>query len=178
MRENARIALISASAALVGGVIAGGASLATTALDQNVEEDRIERHLDEQTRGTARVLISRLSTDYDFLRETLQRNSYQRFPPGYFVADVTAEDLKLIGAQLSATGFIRVDLALRDAAVATVLARERLGNRLSEEERGVMKQFKSAVATARRLLYPVADFPRLDKSKDEAEKKDVSEPAA
>lgn len=159
MGDNVRIALISAAAALLGGLIAGGASLATTALNQQGENERVEHRLDEEARGVARVLVSRLTTELSFIEQARRRGSYGRSPSKFLVAPVPSTDLKLLNARLPPTDFEDIDLAMREAVTFTTLAEERTGEEPNAYEQGLLEEFQDNVTLALQELYLAADLP-------------------
>lgn len=159
MGENLRTAMITATAVLFGGLIAGGASLATTIVNQNGENERLERQVDEEARGAARVLFSRFTVVHRYLEVSLNSGRYSQIARKLLIAPVSVRDLKLIASRVSADGFADVE----DSSIATtgffLLLRQATGERLGPFDRRTIQRFQVKVQKGRRALLEVADLP-------------------
>jgi hypothetical protein len=115
LSENVRTALITATAVLFGGLIAGGASVGTTLVNQHSEDERLEQRIDDEARGAARLLHNRFLTIDAAIRFTISRGSYlstvHRFP----VPSPAAADLKQVYSRLSSEEFEDVTKAIASA---------------------------------------------------------------
>lgn len=153
---------MTAVAVLLGGVIAGSASVATTVVNQNGENERVERRRDEEARGAARVLTSRFTVLLKHAHIAFVRDSYEWLPQKLFVAPVSSGDLKLIAGRLSPDGFHRVDVALQEMAAYTFLSEAKTAygeERLLPGEREDFREFFDEVKKGRDALLSVGDLP-------------------
>lgn len=158
MSERFRSVLVTAAAALLGGLIAGGASVAVTFVNQSGETHRLERRLDEEARGAARLLFSRLTVSFAVSEATLHRHSYVDLPKTIFVSSVSSADLELISGRLSATEFEQLDHALiSQAFLSTQLDAER-GRHLYAADRATVQGFREDIGAGLHALEGVADL--------------------
>jgi hypothetical protein len=157
--ENVRIALIAATAALLGGLVAGGAGVLTTVVTQDSENERVEHRIDEEARGAARVLFSRFTVGFNVTEAVLYERRYLRVARTVFVAPVSAGDLKLITSRLSVEGFENVEDALRAMASLFTLLDEREGEKLESYDRPTIRAYGVAIQAGQFALREVADLP-------------------
>jgi len=159
VKENTQTALIAAVAALLGGVIAGGAGVATTIENQKGENERVERRLDEEARGTARVLFSRFFGAVNATEDVLAEGHYIRGTGPYFIAPVSASDLKLITGRLSTEEFDQVDRALRATGAFITLLHSKAGEELTRDDRETVHSLGVEIYRGRTALLAVAELP-------------------
>lgn len=157
MSADLRTALIAAAAVLAAGAIAAGASYWTTVVAQKKENERIERRLDEEARGAARVLVSRFATTINYVDAAMQMGEYATFAPR-FVSDSSAADLKLITARLSVEGFQLVDAALRNTSSSSLVVEASGGKPLGRGDRERLRQWRRSLWQAIHPLSEVADL--------------------
>lgn len=158
MSENVRTALITAAAVLFGGLIAGGASVATTIVNQNGETARADRVAEQEARGAARALISRFTTDLNYLGYALSIGAYPAYLPK-FAVPLAKHDVELVDSRLPAEGFITLDIALRDTGEALVEAEENPVERLGRGSRRELVGLRIEIKRARDALLPLAGLP-------------------
>jgi hypothetical protein len=158
MSENLRTALITGSAVLFGGLIAAGASVATTVVSQNGEDERLERRLDEEARGAARVLFDHLITVAAYmdvtaaekrLSEPIHELSEEPLPP---------VDLKRVNGRLSADEFAALEggLGAIDPFLRVVEVGE--GQKLDSDGRRSLRRLQEEVEEGAAALLGVADL--------------------
>lgn len=150
--------LVTAAAALLGGLIAGGASVAVTFVNQNGETHRLERRLDEEARGAARLLYSRLTVSFAVSEAILHRHSYVDLPETIFVSSVSSADLELISSRLSAAEFEQLDHALISQAFLFTQLDEEREKPLYSDERATVQGFRQDIAVGMHALEGVADL--------------------
>jgi hypothetical protein len=143
---------------LFGGLIAGGASVATTIVNQNGETARADRAAEQEVRGAARALISRFTTDLNYLGYALRIGAYPAYLPK-FAVPLAKHDVELIDGRLPAEGFITLDIALRDTGEAFVEAGENPVERLESGIRREIVGLRTEVERARDALLPLAGLP-------------------
>ena len=158
MSENVRTALITAAAVLFGGLIAGGSSIATTIVNQDSENERVERRLDEEARGAARVLFSRLTIAFLDTEIVLVESTFPSFPKIFF-APVSAEDLKLITSRLSPEEFLDVEQAGRAATTFFSMVQSQVGLKVTRDDREFVRRLQVKIKHGRGALRGVADLP-------------------
>ncbi len=158
MGENLRTGLITASAVLFGGLIAGGASFATTLVNQRGENARVEQRIDEEARGAARILISRFNTDLEYVQIATSTDEFPTFHPD-FVVPQSKRDVELTSSRLSVGGFKAVDSALRYMTATDAEAAEAPGASLTVENRRIFAALRFKIWRARSALLVVADLP-------------------
>lgn len=149
---------------LVGGLIAGSASVVTTVVNQNGENTRVERRLDEEARGAARVLMSRFTVALRNARYSLKQGHYSRLPQKIFVAPISTADLELVTGRLSADEFHDVDVALQDVAAFVYAAKVKRAAKADEltpyDQLALHAIFRNA-KRGRTALLSVADLPHF-----------------
>jgi hypothetical protein len=150
--------LITAAAALLGGAIAGGASVAITFVNQNGETHRVERRLDEEARGAARVLYGRFKVSFAMSEATLDRHSFVNLPRTIFVSPISSADLELISGRLSTTEFERLEPALISQAFLLTLFDKERGKRLLPGDRATVREFRDDMRGGLHALVGVADL--------------------
>jgi hypothetical protein len=161
VNDNVRIALITAAAGLLGGAVAGATGVLTTVETQKSENQRVERRLDEDARGAARVLFSRFNVGIRAAEGVLYERRYVRGAEGVFVAPVSAGDLKLITSRLSVAGFEDVENALRATVSLFAQLNKRGGAKLESHDRATIRVYQQAIEEGQFALRVVADLPPI-----------------
>lgn len=159
MSENVRTALITAAAVLFGGLIAGTASIVTTIVNQNGENGRVERRVDEEARGAARVLFSRLSSVSDAMGVMLDEDRYTALVRSLIAPGPSTADLKQVNGRLPADGFVAVKEAMKAARLYDLLLDLGKGQPLDSLGRENVEKMKAAVEEGAAALRAVADLP-------------------
>ena len=168
MSENLRTALITALAATFGGLIAGGASVATTIVNQNSENERVERRLDSEARGAARAMISWFTVSLNYSGRALVLDEFLPFPPD-FLTPISKGDLELVASRLSPEAFLDLDYALRDTKGVIASAEEQLGRKLPPGEGREIYGIRAEMKIGRNALADIADMPPFPDPKGEEE---------
>ena len=158
MKET-RTALIAAVALLLGAVIAGVSGIATTIENQKGENERMERRLEDEARGAARVLFSRLFGAVNATEEVLVEDRFMRGTGPYFIAPVSAADLKLITSRLSIEEFDQIDHALRATGAFLTLLHSKAGEKLTRDDRETVHSLGTEINDGRAALLGVAGLP-------------------
>jgi hypothetical protein len=157
-KGDLKVAAVTAIAAIGSGLVVAVASIAVAHENEQGENERVERRLDEEARGAARVLLSRFATTSSYAGAALQTNENLSFRPEY-IAAATSADVKLIMGRLSATEFETVDLAMTGTTSFFVLFQVAKGRPLSPDERERVKQWRVNLSAAEQALATVADLP-------------------
>jgi hypothetical protein len=145
-------------AALLGGLIAGGASIGVTFFNQKSETHRLEHRLDEKARGAARLLYSRFTVSYAVSEAILQRHSYVDLPKRIFGPSLSSADLELINGRLSASEFDQLDHAMISQSFLITQLDLEQGKRLPPSERATMRGFRHDIGAGLHALEGVADL--------------------
>jgi hypothetical protein len=153
--DNVKIAIVSALAALVGGITVAVSNLLVANESQAGENARIERRLDQEAKGAARVLVGRLTTALSYTEAMLEVGQYARDAPR-FVAPLPPQDLKLIAARISPGSFSGVDTALRDISSFLVLQKAATGNPFTQADLRTLRLMEADIRKGRQALYGVA----------------------
>jgi hypothetical protein len=106
------LGLVAAVAAIAGAAIGGCASYLGTVKTQNAENDRVEKRIDREATGAARVLTSELIQAQTPLTTVLGKRC------GHFTPEsrirISPGDLKLVEARLSDSEYNKLGFALDD----------------------------------------------------------------
>jgi hypothetical protein len=156
--ENLSTGLVTASAVLLGGLIAAGAGFGTTIVNQNSENTRVEQRVDDEARGAARILISRFNTDLEYVQIATNTNEFPTFHPDFIVPQ-SKRDVELTSSRLSVGGFRAVDSALRRMTATNAEVAEAPGADLTAENRRIFADLRLKIRRARNALLAVADLP-------------------
>jgi hypothetical protein len=170
MSENIRTAVITALAATLGGLIAGGASIATTLVNQNSENERVEKRLDNEARGAARAMISWFTVSLNYSGRILVNGEFLPFPPD-FLTPLTRDDLKLVASRLAPEAFLDLDYALRDTKGVIASAEEQLGRKLPPGEGREILGIRQEMKIGRNALTDIADMPPFPDPRGQADAK-------
>jgi len=151
------MAVITAIAAIGSGIVVAAASILVAHENQQGENERVERRLDEEARGAARVLMSRFATTSSYASAALQADEYMSFRPEFAAAATTA-DVKLVMGRLSADEFVSVDRAMTDTTSFLSLFEVAGGRPLSADDRKRVQRWRHDLNAAEDALVAVADL--------------------
>lgn len=158
MSENVRTALITATAVLFGGFIAGAASVVTTVVNQNGETARTERRVDEEARGAARLLHTRFLTVAAAVNITLDQGSYLSALTDLPVPAPSAADMKQVYTRLTTAEFEDVTEAIAAAQAFSIALSSEDGKRVRAEDRPTLDEMRGTLADGGTALLDVADL--------------------
>lgn len=166
MSENVRIALITAAAAVLGGLVAAGAGVVTTVVNQQNENERAEQRLEREARGAARLLIGRFRVTRDSAKIMEVESRFRPFHPRYFTS-LSARDLQLIDGGLSPDEFIEVDSALRNMDEFIGESNEGAWHRFGKTESEIIQTTIDKMDRGRVALLQIAGLPHYFKHVDQ-----------
>jgi hypothetical protein len=158
LSRDLKIAAVTAIAAIGSGIVVAAAGIWVAHENQQGENERVERRLDEEARGAARVLLSRFATTSSYASAALQTDEYMSFRP-QFIATATTADVKLVMGRLSADEFVTVDRAMTDTTSFFALFEAAEGRPLSAGDRKRVRQWSRDLNAAGVALAAVADLP-------------------